>query len=48
VGNPEGKRPIGQPKRRWFGNTKMYLREIRWDGMYWIDLAQVGTSGRLL
>jgi hypothetical protein len=40
VGNPEGKRPLGRPRRRWVDNIKMVLREIGWDGMDWIDLAQ--------
>jgi hypothetical protein len=40
VGKPEGKRPLGRPRRRWVNNSKMYLREIGWDGMGWIDLAQ--------
>jgi hypothetical protein len=40
VGNPEGKRSLGRPGRRWADNIKMGLREIEWDGMDWIDLAQ--------
>jgi hypothetical protein len=40
VGNPEGKRPLGRPRRRWMDNIKMNLREIGWDGGDWIDLAQ--------
>jgi hypothetical protein len=40
VGKPEGKRPLGRPRRRWVDNVKMDLREIEWDGMDWIDLAQ--------
>jgi hypothetical protein len=40
VENPEGKRPLGRPRRRWVDNIKMHLREIGWDGMDWIDLAQ--------
>jgi hypothetical protein len=40
VGNPEGKRPLGRPKRRWVDNIKIDLREIGWYGMDWIDLAQ--------
>jgi hypothetical protein len=40
VGKPEGKRPLSRPRRRWVENVKMHLREIGWDGMYWIDLAQ--------
>jgi hypothetical protein len=40
VGKPEGKRPLGRPKRRWVDNIKMDLGEIGWDGMDGIDLAQ--------
>jgi hypothetical protein len=40
VGKPEGKRPLGRPRRRWVDNIKMNLREVEWDGMDWIDLAQ--------
>jgi hypothetical protein len=48
VGNPEGKRPLGRPKRRWVDNIKMDLREIRWDGEDWIDLAQDRDQRRAL
>jgi hypothetical protein len=40
VGKPEGKRPLGRSRRRWVDNIKIYLREIEWDGMDWIDLSQ--------
>jgi hypothetical protein len=40
VGIPEGKRPLGRPKRRWVGNIKIDHREIGRDGMDWIDVAQ--------
>jgi hypothetical protein len=40
VGKPEGNRPWGKQRRRWVDNIKMDLREIGWDGMVWIDLAQ--------
>jgi hypothetical protein len=40
AGKPEGRRPLGRPRRRWVGNIKMDLREIEWDGMDWIDLPQ--------
>jgi hypothetical protein len=40
VGKPEGKRPLGRPRCRWVDNIKMDLREVGWDGMDWIDLAQ--------
>jgi hypothetical protein len=48
VGKPEGKRPLGRPRRRWVENIKMDLREIRWDGMDWIDLAQDRDQWRAL
>jgi hypothetical protein len=40
VGKPEGKRPLGRPRRRWVDNIKMNLREIGWDGVDWMDIAQ--------
>jgi hypothetical protein len=40
LGNPEGKRPLGRPKREWVDDIKMDLREIGWDGMNWIDVAR--------
>jgi hypothetical protein len=40
VGKTEGKRPLGRPRRRWMGNIKMDFREIGWNGIDWIDLAQ--------
>jgi hypothetical protein len=40
VGKPERKRPLGRPRRRWVDNIEMDLREIEWDGMDWINLAQ--------
>jgi hypothetical protein len=38
VGNPEGKRPIGRPRRRRVDNIKLDLSEMGWGGMDWIDL----------
>jgi hypothetical protein len=40
VGKPEGKRPLGRPRRRCVDNIKMDLREVGWVGRDWIDLAQ--------
>jgi hypothetical protein len=40
LGKPEGMRPLGRPRRRWVDNVKIYLREIGWNGMSWIGLAQ--------
>jgi hypothetical protein len=48
VVNPEGKRPLGRPRRRWLDNIKMNLREIGWDGMDCIDLAQGRDQWRAL
>jgi hypothetical protein len=48
VGNPEGKKPLGRPIRRWVNNIKMDLREIGLDGMDWIDLAQDRDQRRAL
>jgi hypothetical protein len=40
MGKPEGKSPLGRPRRRWMENIKMDLLEIGWGGMDWIGLAQ--------
>jgi hypothetical protein len=47
VGNPEGKRPL-RPIRRWVDSIKMDLRELVWDGMNLIDLAQDRDQWRAL
>ena len=40
VGKPEGKRPLGRPRRRWEDNIKMDLQAVGCGGMYWIELTQ--------
>jgi hypothetical protein len=40
VRNPEGKRPLIRPKRRWVINIKMDLTKTGWSCMDWIDLAK--------
>jgi hypothetical protein len=40
LGKPEGRRPLGRPRRRWVDNIKMDFSEIGWGGVDWIDLAQ--------
>jgi hypothetical protein len=40
VGKPEGKRPLGRPRRRCVDNIKMDLLEKIWGGVDWIGLAQ--------
>jgi hypothetical protein len=39
VGRPKGKGPLGRPRHRWEGNTKMDLRETGIDRVNWIHLA---------
>jgi hypothetical protein len=48
VRKPEEKRPLGRPIRRWVENIKMDLREIGWDGVDWIELAQNRYQWRAL
>jgi hypothetical protein len=48
VGKPEGKRPLGRPRRRWVDSIKIDLGEIVWDGMNWIDLPQDRDQWRAL
>ena len=40
MGKPEGKRPLGRPRRRWEYNIKMDLQEVECGGMDWIELAE--------
>jgi hypothetical protein len=40
VGKPEGKKPLGRPRRRWLDNIRTDLREIAWEVVDWIHLAQ--------
>ena len=47
VGKPEGKRPLGRPRRRWEGNIKMDLREVGGGGD-WMELAQDRDRWRAL
>jgi hypothetical protein len=48
VEKPEGKRPLRRPRCRWVDNIKRELREIGWDGMDWINLAQDRDQWRAL
>jgi hypothetical protein len=45
MGKPEGKRPVGRPRRRWEYN-RIDITEIRWGGMIWIHLAQDRDSAQ--
>jgi len=48
VGKPEGKRPLGTPRRRWEDNIKMDVQEVGCGGMDWIELAQDRERWRAL
>jgi hypothetical protein len=48
VEKPEGRRPLGRPRRRWEDNIKMDLREVGRGGMDWINLAQDRDRWRAL
>jgi len=40
IGKPNGKRPLGRPRRRWEDNIRMDLNEMGYEGREWRDLAQ--------
>jgi hypothetical protein len=48
VENPEGKRPLGRPRRKWVDNIRMDHREVGWGGVDWIGLAQDRDKWRAL
>jgi len=47
-GKPEGKRPLGRPRRRWEDNIKMVLQEVGCEGVDWIELVQDRDRWRAL
>jgi len=48
LGKPEGKRPLGRPRRRWVDYIRMYLQEVGCGYMDWIGLAQDRDRWRTL
>jgi hypothetical protein len=48
MGKPEGKRPLGRPRRRWEDGIRIDLREIGWGSLDWIRLAQDRDRWRAL
>jgi hypothetical protein len=48
VGKPEEKLALGRARRRWVDNIEMDIREIVWDGVDWMDLAQDRDQWRAL
>jgi hypothetical protein len=48
VGKPEGKRPLGRPRRRWVVKNSIDLVEVGWGDVDWIGLAQDRSRWRAL
>jgi hypothetical protein len=48
VGKPEGRRPLGRPRRRWEDNIRMDLQEVGGDRRDWMELAQDRDRWRAL
>jgi hypothetical protein len=48
VGNPEEKRPLGRPRRRWADNIRIDLGEVGWGDVGWIGLAKDRNRWRAL
>jgi hypothetical protein len=48
VGKPEGKRPLGRPRRRWVDNIKTDLGEVGWSDVDWIGLVKDRNRRRAL
>jgi hypothetical protein len=40
VGKPEGRRPLGKLRHRWVDSIKIDVREVGWDDVDWVNLAQ--------
>jgi hypothetical protein len=48
VGKPEGRTPLGRPRRRWLDNIRMDLVEVGWGHVEWVSLAQDRDRWRAL
>jgi hypothetical protein len=48
LGKPDGRKPLGRPRRRWLDNIRMDLVEVGWGDVDWIDLAQDRDRWRTL
>jgi len=48
VGKPEGRRPLGRPRRRWEDNIRMDIREVGCECVDWMELAQDRDRWRAL
>jgi hypothetical protein len=45
VGSPEGRRPLGRPRRRWEDNIKMDFQEVGWGARTGLSWLRTGTGG---
>jgi hypothetical protein len=48
VGRPEGRRPLGRPRRKWKDNIKMYPQEVGWGTLTGLIWLRIRTGGGLL
>jgi hypothetical protein len=48
VGKPEGRRPLGKPRRRWLNDIRMDFVEVGWGDVDWIGLALYRDRWRAL
>ena len=48
VGKPEGKKPLGRPRRGWEDNIKIDLQEVGWEPWIGLTCLRIGTGGELL
>jgi hypothetical protein len=48
VGKPEGRRPLGRPRRRWEYNIRMDLQEVEWEAWTGLSWLTIRTGGGLL
>jgi hypothetical protein len=48
VGRPEGRRPLGRPRRRWEDNIKMDPQDVGWGALTGVIWLRIGTGGGLL
>jgi hypothetical protein len=48
VGKPEGKRPLGRPRRKWVDNNRMDIGEVGWSDVDWLGLAKDRNRWRAL
>jgi hypothetical protein len=48
LGKPEGRRPLGRPRRRWLDNIRRDLVEVGWGDVDWIGVAQDRDRWRAL